>query len=392
MEILSKTKEERLRTLSKAFSPSSPIKKTDFFFGRIEQLSNVCDAINEQGQHAILFGERGVGKTSLANKMTESFTNLFPVIVTCNRKDTFNNIWTQALGKVQYSKTTKGIGFKPTDIEQFVNLGAYIDPKSENLQSDIINLLNNYKKYTFLFIFDEFDNIINDRTREDFADLIKSFSDNVTNSTIVLVGIADDIETLIGNHQSLERCLKQVKMPRMSKKECEEIIDNGLALLDIKISPKVKEKIIEFASGFPHYVHLLCKYGAQEIIENNKYEFSQGYLNIAIKKGIDNTNEQLKASYRKAIVGTKKWQDIIFACTQSPIDTYNCINKMDIIKNYNIISSSNVSGGTISYNLKQFCSADRGNVLTKIGSGINTRYRFTNPMMRAFVKLKINSN
>ncbi|MEN2487985.1 ATP-binding protein [Flavobacterium sp. B11] len=392
MDALVKTKEERLNVLSKVFSPSSPITISDFFFGRIEQLSNICDAINERGQHAILFGERGVGKTSLANKMTESFTNLFPVIVTCNRKDTFNNIWLQALGKVQYSTTTKGIGFKPSEIEHFINLGTYLNPKSENFQSDIIKILNNYKQFTFLFIFDEFDNIINDKTREDFADLIKSFSDNITNSTIVLVGIADDIESLIGNHQSLERCLKQVKMPRMSKKECEEIIDNGLAALDIKITTKVKEKIIEFASGFPHYVHLMCKYGAHEIIKNNKFEFSQVYLNIAIKKGIENTNEQLKSSYRKAIVGTQKWQDIIFACAQSPIDNYNCINKMDIIKNYNIIADSNVSGGTISYNLKQFCSADRGNVLSKIGSGINTRYRFTNPMMRAFVKLKLNSN
>lgn len=181
-------------------------------------------------------------------------------------------------------------------------------------------------------------------------------------------------------------------MPRMSKKECEEIIDNGLNLLEIKISNKVKEKIIEFASGFPHYVHLLCKYGAKEIVENNKFEFSQGYLNIAIKKGIENTNEQLKSSFRKAVVGTQKWQDVLFACAQSPIDNYNCINKTDIIKNYNIISNGNAVGSTISYNLKQLCGEDRGNILSKIGTGINTRYRFTNPMMRAFVKLKINSN
>src|SRR5690606_8272481 len=135
-----------------------------------------------------------------------------------------------------------------------------------------------------------------------FADLIKSMSDNNTNSTIVLVGISDSIENLIGNHQSLERCLKQVKMPKMKDDECEEIIINGLNKLGIGIDNKVKEKIIEFSSGFPHYVHLLCKYGAKEIIENEKRIFSDPYLSIAISLGIENTSEQLRISYRKAIL------------------------------------------------------------------------------------------
>ena len=100
----------------------------------------------------------------------------------------------------------------------------------------------------------------------------------------------------------------------------------------------------------------------------------------------------MKSSFRKAVVGTQKWQDVLFACAQSPVDNYNCINKADIIKNYNIISNTSSLGSSIAYNLKQFCNEDRGNILTKIGSGINTRYRFTNPMTRAFVKLKINSN
>ena len=46
-------------------------------------------------------------------------------------------------------------------------------------------------------IFDEFDNISTKKARASFADLIKSMSDNNINSTIILVGIADSIESLI---------------------------------------------------------------------------------------------------------------------------------------------------------------------------------------------------
>ncbi len=386
-------KEERRKILKTVFSPTTPIKKEKFFHGRITQLEKVCDAINEYGQHAIVYGERGVGKTSLANIMVESFTNLYPVKITCSRNDSFFSLWQRALNKIQFSTTTTGIGFKPEEKKELIKLGNSLNPSSSNIEADIVNIIEQIQHY-FLFIFDEFDNITNKETRERFADLIKSFSDNIQNSTIVLVGIADDIESLIGNHQSLERCLKQVKMPRMSPKESGEIIDKGLEKLEITISNKIRDAIIEFASGFPHYVHLICKYGAEEIIKNGKSEFSQSYLNIAIKQGIENTNEQLKSSYRLAAITSAtsfKWQNILYACALADLDNYNCFSKADILKNYNKLSGKKVKGDSISYNLKQLCDSQRGAVLTKLGKGLNSRYRFTNPMMRAFIKLKIKS-
>ena len=51
----------------RAFSPSAPVRERDVFAGRREQIHQVVDAINQDGQSVLIYGERGVGKTSLAN-------------------------------------------------------------------------------------------------------------------------------------------------------------------------------------------------------------------------------------------------------------------------------------------------------------------------------------
>ena len=387
-------KQQKQIILRQVFSPVSPILEKDFFFGRISQLEKIADAINESGQHAILYGERGVGKTSLANIMSNSYTNLYPVKITCDRQDNFKTLWERAFESIQFSKTTTGLGFKSEQVTEITNLKNQISGIPNLRPNQLVNIINSFGNFKLLFLFDEFDNIQNEKTKASFADLIKSLSDNNKNSTIVLVGIADSIEDLIGNHQSLERCLKQVKMPRMKPEECEQIITNGLSKLNINIEKKIIDKIVEFSSGFPHYVHLLCKYGAKQLIENGKDVFSEAYLTIAIREGIENTSEQLRISYRKAILtsnSSSKWRDLIFACANCELDEFNAFTISEVVSSYNSITKGKTTNGSLNYNLNKLTTEDRGELLLKLGKGMSTRYCFKNPMMRAFVKLKFHS-
>jgi len=388
------TKEQKLLILGQVFSPTSPIKEKDFFFGRINQLQKVAEAINKEGQHAILYGERGVGKTSLANIMSKSYTALYPIKITCDRTDTFKSLWQRAFEGIQFSKTSTGIGFNASTSTKLLNMGSQLASLSNVRPSNIVNLLNSFGNFTMLFIFDEFDNIISEKTKAAFADLIKSLSDNNTNSTIVLVGIADSIESLIGNHQSLERCLKQIKMPRMKNEESEEIINKGIQKLELKIDKTVRDKIIEFSSGFPHYVHLLAELACKEVIQNDKQIFSEPYLLIAIKSGIEITSEQLRLSYRKAILtsnSSSKWKDLLYACANCELDEFNAFTITEVVKQYNKITNGTSVNSSINYNLNKLLTEDRGEILDKLGKGMSTRYMFKNPMMRAFVKLKIHA-
>lgn len=384
--------QERKQLFGKVFSPTAPIKEESFFRGRIEQLKRIVEVMNEDGQHAILYGERGVGKTSMANITCRSITNLYSIKITCNSSDNFKSLWLRALGEVQFTQTIKGIGFKEEVKNNMVSLGDRIRNQEKVLPHDIHLTLRQFPNNKFLFVFDEFDNIKDQHTRVMFADLIKSLSDNSTMIKIMIVGIADNVINLIGNHKSLERCLMQIKMPRMSESEMKEIITKGFEQLQMKITGQAISKILNFSSGFPHYTHLLCKYSIKNALEKGKIYVKSDELNIAIHKAIENASEQLRESYSKAIISSSEnsqWKPVLQACATCKSDEFDSFSTTDILNEFNKITGKSSIRENITHNLGKLCQEVRGLVLEKIASGRHVRYRFYNPMMKPFVLLNM---
>jgi ABC-type transport system involved in cytochrome bd biosynthesis fused ATPase/permease subunit len=78
--------ESRLRV---AFTPHAPVNEPAVFRGRLPQIRSSIDAITTPGLHVVLYGERGVGKTSLASVLTKILANIQATTrVICSRDDT----------------------------------------------------------------------------------------------------------------------------------------------------------------------------------------------------------------------------------------------------------------------------------------------------------------
>ncbi len=80
------------------------------FSGRKDQIYKVLDVIFQTGQHAIIFGDRGVGKTSLANILSgvmETFgkKKLDPLCVriNCDKEDSFKSVWVKIFGELSWT-------------------------------------------------------------------------------------------------------------------------------------------------------------------------------------------------------------------------------------------------------------------------------------------------
>src|SRR5271168_4257856 len=63
------------------FTPGAPINEKDLFAGRSEQVEKIIDAVSQHGCHAILYGERGVGKTSLSNMISAFLANRLSFVI-----------------------------------------------------------------------------------------------------------------------------------------------------------------------------------------------------------------------------------------------------------------------------------------------------------------------
>jgi len=215
------------------------------FSGRLEQVSDLLTVVYDKGAHAVLYGERGVGKSSLANiitsKIPAAVKNIKFLKQNCRPEDDFFILWAKMLFEFYYQETS---------VSDFL--------RDEDRHFIVVKIIESLKKgYQYVFIFDEFDRfdrIENQETKSAMADTIKHFSDYPQNITIIVVGVGYSIEELFGAHPSVQRCCQQIPMPRMSSKELREIIIDRYKKIRISVPKRIENQIIEVARGLPGYV------------------------------------------------------------------------------------------------------------------------------------------
>lgn len=383
---------ERKSTLDQVFTPSSPITSIDFFVGRINKISAVTDTIVTAGQHAVLYGERGVGKTSLANFIRLTFSSNIPTIkVTCNSSDSLSTLW---------NKVFKDIGKRINEVWPERN---YIPPdflEDDNEKFNLDEVVEEIEKLgtAMLLILDEFDNIKQDIVKQKIADTIKTLSDNIPFVTLMLVGVAENINELIKHHPSTSRCLRQIKLERMDREELRKILENGLKRLNLTISSAVEEDIISFSQGFPHYIHLLGKNAAKHIIDiddGTRNKITKSDFNIAIKEAINEAQEEFRNKYEQATVTTRNqegFRNALWASAMVNEDKNGTFRSVDITDLVAKFAGKPVKPDSFRYNLSALCKVDKGEVLERVtvsGDNKQIRYRFKNPMFKVFVRMKV---
>lgn len=381
-------KEEKLQLINEIFTPSSPVESMEFFSGRKSELNEIRETVLEKGQHAVMFGPRGAGKTSLANMTKYFYDNLMVIKITCNRNDNFKSIWERALRKIIFLTESNEVGFKPSSRQE---LSPIYTPELDKITPTEIESILTELNIGILFIFDEFDSIKGKETKTQMADMIKLFSDNLPFITVLIVGISQSVDKLIGEHHSIERCIRQIELPLMSNIESEELIKYNLGLVGLKIKKDIINRMIDLSSGFPNYLHLLCKHSASEAIKENIQNINVKHFNKAVINSINNSDHSIKNAYQKATStssGKGQFANVLLACALANTDEENSFGSAEVLDQYNDITGAENKAESINYNLGMLCKSERAEILTKTSRHKNARYRFRKPLLKAFVKLK----
>jgi Cdc6-like AAA superfamily ATPase len=360
----------------------------------MEQLRRVLDTINQRGQHAIIFGERGVGKTSLASVISSRLrmpdTTVVAPRVNCDSGDTYASLWKKLLSQIDLLRRAPTIGFQMSIFEETVKAAEVIgDDVTPDAIRRILTLLSDTG--VVIAIFDEFDRIIDPMVRRTMADTIKTLSDHDVNVTLIIVGVADSVQELISEHESIERALVQTRMQRMSSKELSQIIDNGLQRLQMSIEDDAKSEITVLSQGLPHFTHLLGLHSTRVALDRESTHISTSDVDKAVKKALADVDQTIRSIYDKAVFSPQKdtiYAHVLLACALAKTGEFGFFTAASVRDPLSDIAGKRYEIPGFSRHLNDFCEDSHGSILHKEGKKRKFRFRFKNPLMQPLIIMK----
>lgn len=397
----------KLAQLSQIFRPASPTEDRSMFKGRTNELRLVTSTLTQLGQHVVIYGERGVGKTSLSYMAREIFRVAnagvgLVVRLGCSNDDSFATVWTNLVPRLRSELDDKD---DPAVVDA---LTPVIDKYEDLIQMESAvtpelvsrGLSHIARKIPLVVILDEFDRIGDWDSTVGFADLIKTLSDDLTKCTLVIVGVADSVDGLIRGHRSIDRALKQVHMPRMTSGELMQVVEAGFRQFSdrsghvVTFTERSERAIVRMSQGLPYYTHLLSWSVGEYAVTNELHTIGMHEVVAALLTAVNHTTQSIKVSYQNAVSShnsTANFDDTLLACATARQDELGFFPPSRIAEMLTLATGKPKTSANFRTHLERFSEGYDSILETRL-FGKRVRYRFRDPLMRPFVLMKAMSD
>ncbi|MFZ0693184.1 MAG: ATP-binding protein [Alphaproteobacteria bacterium] len=314
--------EERFKEILRTtLTPAKAISDPQYLRGRANKLQQIERAFNSPGKHIFIFGDRGIGKTSLAQSaaVQRQSSENEPIGIACDQGAGFFQLMRALIVRclppqdlIQKRKSTLGakIGVPGLSAEASRSIEQAQVPPLESI-NDVINVLSYVVKLHSrepVAIIDEFDQLHDPKDRKYFADLIKQISDQGIGLRLILCGIGSSLDELIGTHLSTGRYLAPIELERLHHDALWEIITSAADALGLQVEREHLIRIGQISDGFPYYVHLIGEMMFWSVFDDSRAirKCASKHFHDGVKKGVDEAQASLKLAYEKA---TQKYSD-----------------------------------------------------------------------------------
>jgi len=394
MDVFQAFKEEKQKSfkVDAFYTPSKPVSSPSNLRGRDEEIQKILGALTTPGRHCMIYGDRGIGKSSLALSTLEGGKKhqILPEHVfqyRCIKNTTFKDIIEKAALFIDEAyrhdktETTKKFGARA----RFFDIFSVEGTREEKITIEKEELTAN-KAATVLhhldsvLLIDEFD-VVKDEVKHEVAEFVKQLSDASSPFKVLIVGIGSDGAALIAGHQSVIRCMHEIKLPRVEDKYLSEIIESGEAGLGLTFEPVIKNSIIEISSGFPYFTHLLCKESAEEAIRRSANVVDKVIFEQALIVAVKNTEGQLKRCYDLAVTSsrTDMYPKILLSAAKFNNEQFSVKSWIEQIFDDHGLT---LTYGSMNNYTGKLIKAERGEILQLVRRGV---YKITDPRMPSYI-------
>jgi len=328
-----------------AFSPAQEVTEPELFAGRAEQVKALSDALRTAGSCPVIYGDRGLGKTSLAiqaqriamgegqllhelsadDRILSEEETFLTFFVTCaddvlNFMDLQQRILNSFRSFIAQDvesgdrrvlvdrQTRRKLSFKFFETE----VTNKYDQRADQLREQDFNLTELIQREAellvdcygqrILVIIDELDRV---KDVSGLASFLKALSGDQLK--FVLVGIGQSLSDLDLDHPSIERHLWAVSVPRMTGAELNDIIDRALMKLeslghDYAFDASARRRLAKAAGGFPWFVHVIGQRALILALQSDANVVSGPLITSAINGLVrDRFAQRFKDTYQRAV-------------------------------------------------------------------------------------------
>lgn len=363
----------------------APVDEEQLFAGRLAEVHKMLRTVMERSRHVVLFGERGVGKTSLSNifwrRYGKTLQSFIVARVQCGPYDDFSSLWIRALEEMKATGIARG---RPEHVP-FDTSYESVTPSQVRRELQKIN-----PNAIPVVILDEYDKIADRDTKILTANLIKELYDFAVHTTVILVGVAENISHLIDDHASIGRAIVDVPLSRMSETELKEIIHQRAKQTPMTFTNDAIWTIVILSRGLPFFTQTLSKHSALHAIENRRLNIGNQDVEAAMKRFIEDTAVSFRDSYRAATQTNQKsnLQESLLACALARCDDEGFFKATDVVDPLSAIMKEKRRIAHFDKHLRRFSCDDGGNILIKRGGERQQTFRFSDPMMQPYVIIR----